>query len=148
MHQKHALNLVLVVMLALCACTDNTKNIKSVDLAVKLSADSSSVVLSNLPADLINELGSEKLIFDEGKRFFEVYQEPLDPDLRDLQKPIPGDYQVKNKDLAFTPHVPFQKGKAYFVLVFAKNLSLNPIKMLQKNSWQIAEQPLEYKFSY
>jgi hypothetical protein len=148
MHQKHVLNLIFVVVLALSACTDNTKNKNSVDLGVKLSADSSSVVLSNLPADLINELGSENLAFDEGKRFFEVYQEPVDPDLRDLQKPLTGIYQVKHKDFVFTPHVPFEKGKAYFVLVFAKNLSLNPIKMLQKNSWQIAEQPLEYKFSY
>ena len=148
MHQKHALNLIFVVVLALSACTGNTKNKNSVDLGVKLSADSSSVVLSNLPADLINELGTENLTFDEGKRFFEVYQEPVDPDLRDLQKPLTGIYKVKHKDFVFTPHVPFQKGKAYFVLVFAKNLSLNPIKMLQKNSWQIAEQPLEYKFSY
>lgn len=148
MHQKHVLNLVLVLILVLCACTNYTQNNTGVDLAVQLSADSNSVVLSNLPADLLQELGTDTLASELSKRFFEVYQDPLGPDLRDIEKPLQGNYQVKNKDLIFTPNVPFQKGKAYFVLVFAKNLGLNPIKMLRKDNWQTAEQPLEYKFRY
>ncbi|MDR3695539.1 hypothetical protein [Mucilaginibacter sp.] len=44
-----------------------------------------------------------------------VYRMPADTDLKDYQPIQPGNYQVKDNVIVFTPDTPFTKGHTYFM---------------------------------
>lgn len=136
----------LVGILAISACQNRTGLDNELDLQVRLSPDSSAVMLKNMPAELLTFLQSDSLDTVFCKQFFAVYPETGDPDLRDLQKPLPGNYQLRDSALLFTPLVPFVKGQAYFVQVYPKNLQLNLLQLFKKEGLQSKSKPFEYKF--
>jgi hypothetical protein len=47
-----------------------------------------------------------------------VYRMPADTDMKDYQKPLPGQYRLKDSAVVFTPDTPFVKNQTYFVRYF------------------------------
>lgn len=140
------LGLFLSSMFTGCQNTTESKN--ALDLDIRLSPDSSSIWIKNLPAELLSEMQNNSGDTILWKQLMAVYAEPADADLRDFQQALPGTYRLNNQQAEFTPRQPFKKGQAYFVLVYPRNLQLNLLSLLQKNSRQNQEKPLEYKFRY
>ncbi|MEO8795949.1 MAG: hypothetical protein ABI390_10815, partial [Daejeonella sp.] len=68
--------------------------------------------------------------------------EPKDPDLRDIQKPLAGNYSVKDSTINFKPAQQFKKGEAYFVQCYARKIYVAPQDFIRehhlpsKNSFQ------------
>lgn len=147
MYRNLLVYLFFIVMIP-TGCNNLNSTADEVDLKIKLSSDSSSILLCNLPPDLLAEFEKHPADTNILSRFFAVYEEPSDPDLKDLQKPIAGKYELQQNTLAFKPQQAFKKGQAYYAQVYIKKMSLNPISMLQNKAWKDKGKPVEFKFRY
>jgi len=47
-----------------------------------------------------------------------VYRMPADTDMKDYQRPLPGQYRLKDSAVVFTPDTPFVKNQTYFLRYF------------------------------
>ena len=138
----------LFLILAWSACQSPSVVENKLALEIRLSPDSSSVMINQIPAELLAELRentSDSLLW---KQFFAVYPEPEDPDMRDFQKALAGTYGILKDGVFFKPNQPFEKGQSYLVLVYAQNKGLNLADLFQKKPGMTDEKPLEYKFRY
>lgn len=148
MYKKLLFCVSLMVLMGLMACQNQPVLKNNLDLIIRLSPDSTAVMVKNLPSELLSDFKADSLDTIFCKQFFAVYPEIADQDLRDLQKPLSGIYQLRDSALYFTPTTPFAKGRAYFVQVYARKLQLNASELLKNEAWRNKTKPLEYKFSY
>jgi hypothetical protein len=95
-------------------------------LTIKLSQDSSAVELHGIPSEVLAEFKSDSLSEKEWRSFFAIYKVPADPELRDIERPVKGDYVINDSIVNFTPTEPFHKKQSYFVQCYARKLFVEP----------------------
>ena len=139
--------LLLFFMVILTNCSNNkigstnSPNIKS-----KLSIDKTHVEFYPLPDYAIQVFISDSLSQKQYQNLFAVYPETLDPDMRDLQEPLEGDYSLTDTSIIFRPTITFKKNQKYFALCNIKSLLIDPSEIITNKKLPGKERPDEVKF--
>lgn len=147
MKLKNLFCIPLIIFLTLSGCgekkSDKTANSS---IKIRLSPDSSSVELYNIPLNITEELRADSMESDRWKDFFAVYEEIADKEMRDFQTAIEGAYSVKDSLIEFIPASGFTKGKAYFSRCYTKDILEEPEDIISKRELSSTGGFLEYKF--
>lgn len=130
-------------LIMLSACRPSVSE-NEYQIRIQLSEDRKRVVVSNLPAELMEE-SSAGISWNT---FFAVYEKTDDPDLADLQASLPGTYLIKGNQLEFSPQTPFKKGYSYEARVLIQSLNMETFGMLQRGKWQEKKEGVRFTFSY
>jgi len=147
MKLKNLFYIPAIILLTLSGCgqTETTKTANS-GIKIRLSSDSSSVELHNIPLNITEELRADSMEADRWKDFFAVYEETSDKEMRDFQSAIDGDYTVKDSLVEFIPAKGFTKGKAYFSRCYTKDILEEPEDIISKRDLSPADGYLEFRF--
>jgi hypothetical protein len=135
---------LMVCCFAVLACTP-TKQSNELDLAISLSADKKSVLIKDIPADLLSSIKKDSL---QLVAFFALYSVSDDPEMQDLESPIPGNFSEQNEVLVFTPRSQLSKGKTYRAEIYAQNREFSVINLLKKQERLGGNNPITYTFTY
>ena len=120
-------HIISFIFLIACGCKSpgqSTNN--STSLIIRLSPDSLAVELHGVPSEVLADFKSDSLTEKEWNSFFAIYKVPSDPELRDIERPLKGDYVVKDSIVNFMPAEPFHKKQSYFVQCYARKLFVEP----------------------
>ena len=147
MKLKNLFHIILIIFLIFYGCSQaERKQTSDRGLSLRLSADSSAVELFNIPVHIIEEFRSDSLETSQWENFFAVYEEPADPELRDLQKALEGAYEIRDSLVRFMPSAAFKKGGIYFARCYAKKLLQEPQDLISSRKLPYTEASVEYKF--
>ncbi len=92
-------------------------------LDLKLSADSSSVLITGIPRLVMEQLKSDSLTADDWHRLLAVYEEGNE------LLPVAGRYSTDSLSIIFTPDGGFKKGRSYGAECYIRNQPYNPRQM-------------------
>ncbi|MBC7758502.1 MAG: hypothetical protein H7069_06575 [Phormidesmis sp. FL-bin-119] len=148
MKLKNLFYIPVIIFLTLSGCREK-ETVKTANSGVKirLSPDSSSVELYNIPLNIAEELRTDSMENDRWKDFFAVYEETTDDEMRDFQTAMDGAYTVKHSLVEFIPAIGFKKGKAYFSRCYTKDILEEPEDIISKRELSSTGDFLEYKFT-
>ncbi len=104
--------LVLVLLFSLFSCNPSANNLLQNQIKIYLNTDSSAVIVSGFNPIELEELKKDS--FQNYHQLFEVFVK-VDEELQDLQKPIEGEYAIKDSILTFKPIKNFKSGNTYLV---------------------------------
>lgn len=135
---------LLVCCFGILACTP-TKQSNELDLAISLSADKKSVLVKNIPADLLSSIKKDSL---QLVAFFALYPSSNDPDMQGLESPIPGNFSEQKEVLVFTPISQLSKGTTYRAEIYAQSREFSVISLLKKQEKLGGNNPITYTFTY
>ena len=135
---------LLVCCFGVLACTP-TKQTNELDLAISLSADKKSVLVKNIPADLLSSIKKDNL---QLVAFFALYPTSTDPDMQGLESPITGNFSEQNDVLVFTPTIQLSKGSTYRAEIYAQSREFSVINLLKKQERLGGNNPITYTFTY
>ncbi|MHB1178281.1 MAG: hypothetical protein ACYCZO_08125 [Daejeonella sp.] len=116
-------------------------------MQIRLLADSTGVVLYNIPLQVTEEFKADSIKGEQWKDFFAVYEEPADPEMRDFQQAVDGSYTVKDASIEFIPAKDFEKGKSYFSRCYTRELMQEPEDIISTRDLSPTDSFLEYKFN-
>lgn len=129
------------------ACKQQDKKEKSFySPLITLSSDSSTLELSGLSTDILEELRSDSLTDTLWVNFFAVYEEPIDTEMRDFQPALQGNYHIEDSLIRFKPKGKFKSGNAYFSRSYTKMLLQDSEDLLKKRELFSSDGYIEYKF--
>ena len=103
--------LVILLLLCLAACTPAKH---PAAMKVSLVNDDKSVQFRGLDYAVMQDIGRDTNK-DVWQSLVPVYRMPADTDMKNYQPEQPGQYQLKDNVVIFTPDTPFVKGQTYFV---------------------------------
>ena len=148
MKLKNLFYIPVIILLTIFGCghKETTKTANS-GIKIRLSSDSTSVELYNIPLNITEELQADSMEADQWKDFFAVYEETSDKEMRDFQSAIDGSYTVKDSLVEFIPAKGFEKGKAYFSRCYTKDILEEPEDIISKRELSSTDGFLEYKFT-
>ncbi|WP_411273218.1 hypothetical protein [Daejeonella sp.] len=148
MKLKNLFYISAIILLTISECGETVTN-KTANSGIKLrlSSDSSSVELYNIPLNIIEELRVDSMEADRWKDFFAVYEETSDQEIRDFQPAIDGFYTVNDSLVKFIPAQGFANGKAYFSRCYTKDILEEPEDIITKRDLSPTDGFLEYKFT-
>ena len=148
MKLKNLFYIPSIIFLTLSACggKETTKTANS-GILIRLSSDSSSIELYNIPLNITEELRADSMEADRWKDFFAVYEETSDKEMRDFQTAIDGSYTINDSLVEFVPTNGFAKGKAYFSRCYTKDILEEPEDIISKRDLSSTDGFLEYKFT-
>ncbi len=148
MKLKNLFYIPAIIFLTLSGCgeTETTKTANS-GIKIRLSSDSSSVELYNIPLNITEELREDSMETEQWKDFFAVYEETSDQEMRDFQTAIDGVYTVSDSLVEFIPTNGFAKGKAYFSRCYTKDILEEPEDIISKRDLSSADGYLEFRFT-
>ena len=148
MKLKNLFYISAIIFLTLSGCREKeTVKTANSGIKIRLSPDSSSVELYNIPLNIAEELRKDSMENDRWKDFFAVYEETTDKEMRDFQTAMDGAYTVKNSLVEFIPAISFKKGKAYFSRCYTKDILEEPEDIISKRELSSTGGFLEYKFT-
>lgn len=104
----------LLLLLILAGCTSQ---VPEMQVAVKISPDTHSILISGFDQAIIDDIGRDT-VTGVWQNLLPVYKMPVDTDMKDFQVAQPGKYLVKDNLVEFTPDTPFRKGQTYFLRYF------------------------------
>ena len=148
MKLKNLFYIPAIILLTLSGCggTETTKTANS-GIKIRLSSDSSSVELYNIPLNITEELRADSMEVDRWKDFFAVYEETSEQEMRDFQTAIDGSYTVHDSLVEFIPSNGFAKGKDYFSRCYTKDILEEPEDIISKRDLSPADGYLEFRFT-
>ena len=135
---------LLVCCFGALACTP-TKQTNELDLAISLSADKKSILIKNIPADLLSSIKKDSL---QLVAFFALYSFSDDPEMQGLETSIPGNFSEQHDILVFTPISQLRKGKTYRAEIYAQSREFSVINLLKKQERLGGNNPTTYTFTY
>lgn len=136
-----------IILLTLSRCGETeTKKTANSGIKIRLSSDSSSVELYNIPLNVAEELRADSMEADRWKDFFAVYEETSDREMRDFQTAIDGSYTVNDSLIEFIPTKSFTKGKAYFSRCYTKDILEEPEDIISSRDLSPTDGFLEFRF--
>ena len=100
---------VLASLLFACANKDTTP------LLIRFSADSSSILFSNIEPAAVLQLKNNIKTDTMYQKIVSVLETPTDDDSTSMEREWPGKLSMQGEALVFTPDSPFIKGKTYLV---------------------------------
>jgi len=129
------------------ACKQQDKKESSFkSLFITLSTDNSTVELSGLSTDILEELRSDSLTDSLWINFFAVYEEPADSEMRDFQPALVGNYHIEDSLIRFQPKNKFKSGVTYFSRSYTKMLLHDSEDLLKRHELFSSDGFIEYKF--
>ncbi len=145
---KNLFYITAIIFLTLSGCgRTETSRIAGSGIRIRLSPDSSSVQLYNIPLNIAEELRADSMGIDQWKDFFAVYEETSDKEMRDFQPAIDGSYTVEDSLVEFNPAKGFVKGRSYFSRSYAKDILEGAEDIISEGDLSPTDGFLEYKFS-
>lgn len=135
---------LLFCCFAVVACTP-TRQTNELDLAISLSADKKSVLIKDIPADLLSSIKKDSL---QLVAFFALYSVNDDPEMQGLESSIPGNFSEQHEVLVFTPISQLSKGTTYRAEIYAQSREFSVISLLQKQEKLGGNNPITYTFTY
>ena len=124
---ENLFHIMLICFLTLGACNRKEAENGALErVRFSLSADSSSVEVHKLPADVLDFLQADTLSEKQWQAFFGVYRQPVDAELKDFQKPLSGSYRLQDSLIIFSPSEDFRKDSVYFARFYKRNILVKP----------------------
>jgi hypothetical protein len=99
----------IFLMLFCCACTHEKRTITHINL----QKHQESLEIRGIDPAVLNDIDRDSI--KNWESLFAIYRLPADTDLKDYQPIQPGQYQLKDSALVFTPDTPFVKQQTYFL---------------------------------
>lgn len=147
MKLKNLFHIISIIFLTFYGCGQaEREQTSATGISLRLSIDSAAVELYNIPVYIIEEFRSDSLEVSQWENFFAIYEEPADPELRDLQTPIEGVYEIRDSVVRFVPAAAFKAGGIYFARCYAKKLLQEPQDLISSRKLPYTEALVEYKF--
>lgn len=144
---RNLFHIMLIIFLTINGCNSDEKpQVLVRGMQMRLTADSNGIELYNIPEYVIDEFRIDSLDEEQWKNFFAVYEETVDPELRDLQPALNGSYDVAKDLIQFKPETAFRKGVSYFARCYMKKLLQDPQDIISKRRLSSSEGFIEYKF--
>lgn len=116
-------------------------------LIIRLNPDSSSIELIGLANPVLEELRTDSLPDSLWTNFFAVYEEPIDPEMRDFQPALEGIYSIEGERVRFRPKDNFKENQLYFARCYTKLLLQDAEDLIETRELFISDGFTEYKFS-
>ncbi|HUH33248.1 MAG TPA: hypothetical protein VLZ28_04795 [Daejeonella sp.] len=113
---------------------------------ISLSADSSTVELHDVEPDVLAYLQKESLSNKEWQSLFAVYPDTNDPELRDLQFPLEGNYVIRDSFIVFLPKEAFKKDSAYFARFYRSQILMKPSDVIKEGNLSRRAEVVEFNF--
>jgi len=131
MKVENLFHIIVICFLGLGACKGKQRDVYMLpQLRFSLSADSSSVELHGLPADFIDALSADSLGEKEWQGLLGVYSDPNDPEMRDFQRPLAGQYSLRDSVVLFVPAEAFKRDSVYFARFYNQHILAKPSDMI------------------
>ena len=144
---ENLFHIILFSLLFLSACNREASKVSLADeLTISLSDDSNSIELHKIRPEVLEYFKSDSLTEKDWKGFLSVYPDTDDPELRDLQKPLDGNYLVRDSVIFFVPKEEFQKDSSYFVRVYSKDIVSGPADFILGGKLPQRSEPIEFFF--
>ena len=148
MKLKNLFYITVVIFLTFYGCgSSGPAKTAGTDIQMRLSVDSSSVQLYNIPLNITEELSADSMSSEQWSDFFAVYEETADTEMRDFQTALDGSYSVKDSLVEFTPSDDFVKGKSYFSRCYTRDILEQPEDIISKRDLSPTDGFLEFKFT-
>ncbi|MFM6954532.1 MAG: hypothetical protein ACKOWL_06060 [Sphingobacteriaceae bacterium] len=142
---KKTVNWLLAFCISIAACTSNTHTTNALGLDVSLSADKKSVLIKNMPSDLLSRISSDRL---QQTAFFALYPIASNPEMQGQESPLQGSFSQQGDLLVFTPDTSLSKGTKYRAEVYAQSRDFSLINLLKKQEQLGGNKPTEFILSY
>jgi hypothetical protein len=131
MKVKNWFHIISISIIFLAAChSDSAKKSAPKEFIISLSADSASLKLRRLPADLLMYLQENNLNEKDWQSIFSVYPKVSDPELQDFQRPLSGSYLIQDSSIVFSPRDGFVKDSSYLARSYMPNVLKQPSDMI------------------
>lgn len=144
---RNVLRIILISILCLSACSsDPSPAALQKGVHISLSADSSSVELHLVQPDVLEYLKEDSLSKKEWNGLFAVYRDPKDPELRDLQLPLKGNYLVKDSVIVFLPLEGFERDSGYFARFYSPKTLVKPSDAIAEGNLARKPEIVEFNF--
>jgi hypothetical protein len=118
-------SIICCCLLFSCKYTDNKA------LQIKFSADSSSILISNIESAALLQLKNNIKTDTMYQKLVSVLITPADDDSVTMEREWPGKLLMKDDKVVFTPDSPFLRGKTYLVET-QLNMSFGDIEQVIK----------------
>lgn len=138
-------HIFLIFLLYSCNTEKSTEAVEN-DLEISLSADSSEVLLSNIPTYVLDELRADSLDNNLWTNFFAIYKDTSDVEMRDFQTALEGVYTISNGSVRFKPKLTWDSNGEYFARCYTKTLLRKPEDIISRRSINTRDGFIEFKF--
>ena len=140
-------HILIVFFLLLNSCSqEKSVNEVKTDLKISLSADSSEVILSNIPSYVVDEFKQDSLDVSLWTNFFAVYKDTTDQEMRDFRAALEGTYTIVNGTIRFKPNSDWSSNEYYFARCYTKTLLRKPEDIISIRKINSPGGFIEYKF--
>ncbi|RZK72054.1 MAG: hypothetical protein EOO92_20085 [Pedobacter sp.] len=129
---------ILLFCLGIIACSSSNNK----PLAIMFSADSTSIVISNVDRAGLLQLQNLKLTDSAYSNLISVLQTPSEKDSAIREELIGGTYQISDSTIVFTPAVSFVKNRDYLVITHI-NAKFGNAEQVAKGSLSTGVKPVE-----
>lgn len=144
---ENLFQLILISFMALIACNVDLKpELVPKSIRITLSADSSSVELHRVPKTILDYLQTDSLSQQEWQSFFSVYRDASDPEFRDMQPALDGNYILKDSLILFIPNEKFKKDSAYNARCYTRHLMAKPSDIIKGQKLSGQTEVIEFGF--
>ena len=138
----------ILLLFLISACRqDNPSMDLTNQLKIRLSSDSTELILSNIPTNVIDVFREDSLDIERWTNFFAVYRDTTDLEMRDFQSALEGTYTILDSAIIFKPKDLWHKQQPYFARCYTKELLRKPEDIISKRSINSSGGFVEYKFS-
>jgi hypothetical protein len=117
--------IVFLLLIYSCSSEKNESELTN-DLKISLSKDSTEVILSNIPAYVMDEFMEDSLDYNLWTNFFAVYKDTTDQEMRDFRAALQGTYTIVNGTIRFKPTSVWSSNEYYFARCYTKTLLRKP----------------------
>ncbi|MDB4926670.1 hypothetical protein [Mucilaginibacter sp.] len=100
-------------LLIICVCLGCTANPPKTTIHISLVNNNQSLKITGIDPVIMHDINRDTI--NAWQSLFAVYRMPADTAMKDYQPIQPGQYQLKDSILVFTPDTPFTKQQSYFV---------------------------------
>jgi hypothetical protein len=137
--------IVFLLLIYSCSSEKNESELTN-DLKISLSKDSTEVILSNIPAYVMDEFMEDSLDYNLWTNFFAVYKDTTDQEMRDFRVALEGTYTILNGTIRFKPNSVWSSNEYYFARCYTKTLLRKPEDIISVRKINSPGGFIEYKF--
>jgi hypothetical protein len=139
-------NISLIFLIYSCSQGKSTIEEGS-DIKISLSADSTELILSNIPSYVLDEFREDSLDNSLWTNFFAVYKDTSDLEMRDYQSALEGTYTITDSSITFKPKLAWSSDNSYFARCYTKTLLRKPEDIISRRTIYPISDFIEFKFS-
>lgn len=147
MKLKNIFHIFAIISILFSSCKHNkVQEDTSNKPIIKLNPNNQTVELSGLEYLALEELKTDSLPDSLWSNFFAIYEEPSDPEMRDFQPALEGNYTIKGAIVRFKPKHNFKKNQLYFARSYNKLLLHDAEDLIKTRELFHSDGFIEYKF--